>query len=200
MIKQRTNREWIDAFTYGDSDAINDMYAILYRYAHHFVNDMSRMNSFDLHEYAQDVAQDALITINDSLNEYAERSRFASWACAIARNRAITGLRKKAFLHTSLDAIIDLRNAERVLRGLMFTDEQSNSSDLCDSLIESDVLLELDYIIRTDLSDKQRTVLLMSIDDYSDKQIASHLGISVNTVYKIRFDTRAKIVDLIGRG
>jgi RNA polymerase sigma factor (sigma-70 family) len=180
----RSNHEWVSLVGDDDSDAISDLYHILHRHVCHFVRDTSRINSFDLDNFAQDIAQDAIISIRKRINRYEYRSRFTSWACAIARNRAIDLVRerRKETFVLSLDAM---------------TIQQVES--LCSISYDYDMLVELDYIIRNHLNERQRYALLETIDGTSAKEIAIALNTNANNVSKIVFDAKALIRDLIGQ-
>lgn len=186
MNINRSNDEWVSLVSDGDSDAINDLFDILRRHVYHFVRDTSRINSFDSQSFSQDIAQDAIIAIRKRIARYQYRSRFTSWACAIARNRAIDFVRerRKETFVLSLDAMT-------VQQVESFCDT-SNDRDY-------DLLVELDYIIRNHLNERQRYALLETINGTSAKQIAIALGTNANNVSKIVFDAKTLIRDLLAQ-
>ena len=55
--------------------------------------------------FAEDVAQEALLRILDSLDSFAGRSRFTTWAMTIAVRLGISELRRKRFQDVSLQQL-----------------------------------------------------------------------------------------------
>src|SRR5277367_335614 len=55
--------------------------------------------------FVEDVAQEALLRILDSLNSFEGRSRFTTWAMTIAIRIGISELRRKRFQDVSLEQL-----------------------------------------------------------------------------------------------
>ena len=186
MNTQRTNREWIDGVTNDDQETYEDLYDMLRRFAFDYLMNTlywSLQARQDFYEaLVDDAAQETAIIIRKKIHLYDERAKFKTWAYSIVRYRVLDMLRKHR---------VEMRFGapEEIVRTAAYYYDD----------VDVYLLAAIKEIIDNDLTEKQRTVLLMTLDDYTDNEIALRLGSNVNAVYKLRFDTRAKIVALIGR-
>ena len=110
---------------------------------------------------AEDAAQDAFVSAWTHLSALGDHARFGAWVCSIAKNHAVSLMRRYACTATevSLDLSDGLEPADR-------SAEDADIREAVDSL--SDVL--------------RRTVKLHYFDGYSVKEIASILGVPEGTV------------------
>ena len=110
---------------------------------------------------AEDAAQDAFVSAWTHLSALEDHERFGAWVCSIAKNHAVSLVRRYACTATevSLDLSDGLEPADR-------SAEDADIREAVDSL--SDVL--------------RRTVKLHYFDGYSVKEIASILGVPEGTV------------------
>ena len=110
---------------------------------------------------AEDAAQDAFVSAWTHLSALGDHARFGAWVCSIAKNHAVSLMRRYACTATevSLDLSDGLEPADRGA-------EDADIREAVDSL--SDVL--------------RRTVKLHYFDGYSVKEIASILGVPEGTV------------------
>ena len=110
---------------------------------------------------AEDAAQDAFVSAWTHLSALEDHERFGAWVCSIAKNHAVSLVRRYACAATevSLDLSDGLEPADR-------SAEDADIREAVDSL--SDVL--------------RRTVKLHYFDGYSVKEIASILGVPEGTV------------------
>jgi RNA polymerase sigma factor (sigma-70 family) len=187
MTTQRTNREWIDGIANDDREAYYDLFDILRRFAWGYVNSTMYYRDDAIkgtwEATVDDCTQEAIISVRKNIAQYTPSvCRFTSWAYAVVKNKLVDALRKnKRDLYFGAP--------EEIQRAATYYYDDADMFQLA----------ELKDIIDNHLTDKQRTVLLMWLDDYSDDEIALALGSNANAVYKVRFDTRTKIIDLIGR-
>ncbi len=133
--------------------------------------------------HLEDFAQDALLKVLARLDQFAGRSRFTTWAHAIALNTAFAELRRKRWRDVSLESLMaDGR-------------ELSESAILAQSLDGADeervrLLQALQEAVAEKLSAKQRAVIAGSLDGVPFDQIVELLGTNRNAAYKLLHDAR----------
>lgn len=177
MPQDRDNREWIDALR---SDgprrdaALADLRGVLIAGLRAGLK--GRPDFADA--LLDDVVQDALVRILGALDGFQGRSRFETWAAAVAIRVGLTELRKRRWRDVSLDALVadsryepaaaepDLTPERRELIGVMYR------------------------VIDTDLTEKQRTVLLAEMRGMTQEEIARQMGTNRNALYKLSHDAR----------
>ena len=137
----------------------------------------------------EDAVQEALLRILDRLAQFEGRSRFLTWATAIAINLAVNELRRKHWSNISLDEMMaetgssleniqdppgpDMQMEKEILRGLI-----SN---------------KLHELIQHELTDKQRTALLAELKGMPQQEIANRMGSNRNAIYKLTHDARKRL-------
>jgi RNA polymerase sigma-70 factor (ECF subfamily) len=109
-MSERTNEEWVaDLQADGPprKDAIEALLTRLERGVYYYLSqersDLSDRSTEQLHQMAQDFAQDALLKILDNLDSFRGESQFTTWASKIAMRVAISELRRARFKDYSLD-------------------------------------------------------------------------------------------------
>jgi RNA polymerase sigma-70 factor (ECF subfamily) len=145
---------------------------------------------------SQDVMQDALIKIfrNISSFNYGTEEAFISWMKRITVNTALNHIRDNSKINRT-ELFID--NDHDVLA------EQEDIFSEYDELLEH-LNKERLYGLLRDLPDGYRTIFnLYAIENYSHKEIADQLGISVNTsktqLFKARRILIAKINEILDK-
>jgi RNA polymerase sigma-70 factor, ECF subfamily len=181
MVRDRDNDEWIRSLeSQGPirESALADLRELL------VVGLKSSLKSRSdyLENMLDDFLQDALIRILQALDQFQNRSRFVTWATAIAIRVAMTELRKRRWRDVSLDKLVADTNFDPV-------------SDVDgDSVPERRELVETMYrVINTQLTEKQRTVLLAEIKGMAQEEIAGQMGCSRNALYKLSHDARFRL-------
>ena len=134
---------------------------------------------------AEDIVQDALIRILDSLDQFQGNSKFITWAMTVATRIGISSLRRKYHEDMSLDAFA----TEDGFRIEVAT-EDSAVDDVAD---KSELLDVLQRLIESALTDKQRLVVRSFLSGYSTDGIAEQTGTNRNAVYKLLHDARVKL-------
>lgn len=134
---------------------------------------------------AEDIVQDALIRILDSLDQFQGKSKFITWAMTVATRVGISSLRRKYHEDMSLDAFatddgfrIDVPTQDGAV------DHVADKSELLDVL---------QRLIESALTDKQRLVVRSFLSGYSTDGIAEQTGTNRNAVYKLLHDARVKL-------
>lgn len=140
----------------------------------------SRSDFVDSH--LDDFVQDSLVRILRSLDQFQNRSRFVTWATAIAIRVGLTELRKRRWRDVSLDKLVADTGFEPSTTVEVSTDS------------ERPPIIEAMYqIIGSELTEKQRTVLLAEIKGMAQEEIARQMGSSRNALYKLSHDARLRL-------
>ena len=129
-----------------------------------------------------DFLQDSLMRILDMLHQFQNRSRFVTWATAISIRVALTELRKRRWRDVSLDRLVADTN---------FDPTSVSDRDLAPERRE---MIEAMYrVINTQLTEKQKTVLLAEIKGMAQEEIAGQMGCSRNALYKLSHDAWTRL-------
>ena len=110
---------------------------------------------------AEDTLQDAFITIFDKINQYKNQGSFEGWIKRVTINTALQKYRKQK--------VFDIVNEEQIEEIEIEVNEEE---------------ISLDYLLKIiqQLPDRYRLVFnLYVLDDYSHKEIAKMLDISIGT-------------------
>lgn len=136
--------------------------------------------------FLEDAVQNSLLRVLDRLGQFEGRSRFLTWATAIAIRVAMSELRRLRWKDVAL---------EDVLADTEFTPQRAIDSDAApDAQWELDAVLDkLRELIDSDLTERQRTALLAELKGVPQDEIAEHLGSNRNAVYKLTHDARKKL-------
>lgn len=134
---------------------------------------------------AEDIVQDALIRILDSLDQFQGKSKFITWAMTIATRIGISSLRRKYHKDMSLDAF----SADDGFR----IDVAVSENNLHDEAEKSKLLDVLQHLIEDALTEKQRLVVRSFLAGYSTDGIAQQTGTNRNAIYKLLHDARVKL-------
>lgn len=133
----------------------------------------------------EDIAQEAMLKILDSLHSFAGRSRFTTWAMTIATRVGISELRRKHYQDVSLDAL----TAGDSLAVQLAADNDAGD----DHQERARILRILHHLIQSDLSAKQREAIAALLGGLPVEEIASRSGSNRNAVYKLIHDARARL-------
>ena len=134
----------------------------------------------------EDIAQVALLKILDSTDTFQHRSRFETWAMAIAVRVGLSELRKRYYREVS----IDLHSDGDSLR----IDVIDTSADAIEDHASLQSLLTLlQRMIDERLSDKQRLAIRWSLEGLPVEEIAARMASNRNAVYKLIHDARLKL-------
>ena len=137
-------------------------------------------------EFLEDVVQDALVRILERLPQFEGRSRFLTWAMSVAIRVGMSELRRRRWKDVSLDEVTaggDL-DPQRAIADEPGPDAQSQRDA---------ILAAMHEVIRTDLTEKQRSALLAELRGMPQDEIARHLGSNRNAIYKLTHDARKRL-------
>lgn len=137
-------------------------------------------------EFLEDVVQDALVRILERLPQFEGRSRFLTWAMSVAIRVAMSELRRRRWKDVSLDEVVaggDLTPGRAII------DEPGPDAQRQREAI----LAAMHDVIRTGLTEKQRSALLAELRGMPQDEIARHLGSNRNAIYKLTHDARKRL-------
>lgn len=203
---ERSNEEWLrDLRSSGPTynAAVNDLWEYLFRgvcaYLCQKRSDLSRYDYEERCQLAEDMAQDAILSVLDHLETFRGDSRFTTWAYRIAINAAIAELRRRHWQWVSLDAVLNPDDDVYTLAQLI---ENPSAVDPAYTLEQQRLWAILRETMQEVLNERQRFVLINALfRQVPGEVIAERLGTNRNNVYKITHDARVKLRDaLIKRG
>ena len=189
MSDSRTNKEWLDELTASgevQETAIADLRDLLLRAALYFFNrnpgDFGGMNRDEILQCAEDCAQEALIAVMDHLSDFRGDSKFTTWAYKFAINMALMTARRQRWKGKSLEEL-------PVSNSVLFDGELPDQS-----LIQREIRGILEEVIKGELTDRQRQVLiLMVFHEVPMDEVVQRLGTNRNAIYKMLHDARRKL-------
>jgi RNA polymerase sigma-70 factor (ECF subfamily) len=181
----RDNETWLEHLGSAGPDqqgALSDLRAALLRGLRRALS--HRAGADD--GFLEDVVQDALVRILEQLPQFEGRSRFLTWAMAVAVRVAMSALRRRRWKDVSLDEMVadaDLAPVPVVNDG----PEPHAQSE------REAILATMHEVIRNGLTTKQREALLAELQGMSQDEIARHLGSNRNALYKLTHDARKRV-------
>ena len=134
---------------------------------------------------AEDVVQVALLKIMDSLDKFAGRSRFITWAMTVATRVGISEMRRKHYQDVSIDSFAS--------DGASFEVAEEVDVTASAELDRVSMILKLQKLIDDTLSEKQRFAIRASLAGLPVEVIAEKSGSNRNSVYKLVHDARVKL-------
>jgi len=137
---------------------------------------------------AEDIVQEALMKVLNSLDKYEGRSKFTTWAMTVATRIGISALRRKYHQDVSMEPF---GTSDGITMEVSITDEPTLSN------LESrtKIFNVLQNLIDTELTDKQRLVTRAFLSNFATDEIAEQLQMTRNAVYKLIHDARQKLKD-----
>ena len=134
---------------------------------------------------AEDVVQEALVKILESLDQFAGRSRFTTWAMTIANRIGISAMRRKHFQDVSIESF---RTDESAI-------ELASEGDvtLSAEFDRQSMVYKLQALIDSTLSEKQRFAIRATLAGMPVEVIAEKSGSNRNSVYKMVHDAKSKL-------
>lgn len=182
MRPERDNQQWLECLRSEGprhEEALSELRLVLtwrlraaFRSRQDFVESM-----------LEDIVQDSVLRVLAALHQFQDRSRFTTWATAIGVRVGMTELRKRRGKDVSLDQLVADAHFE----------PPSQETDVTTAASRAEIIQALDGIIRTRLTDKQRTVLLAEIRGMAQEEIARQLGTNRNALYKLSHDARLRV-------
>jgi len=185
MRSQRANDEWLhDLRSDGPAQtrALEELRGYLCRALPGAIKRFGAMPEHLL----DDIVQDTLIRVLEHLEDFQGRSRFTTWVTAIAVRVAMTELRRRRWKDVSLEDLA--ADGEPILASDVDTDADTE----CQAA-RSRIIRAMQGIIESQLSERQRTLILAEFSGMPQEEIGRRLGITRNAVYKLGHDARKKL-------
>ncbi len=181
----RDNDAWLNELRSGglpQQAALSDLRESLIRALRRALSSRPAAND----AFLEDAVQDALLRILDRLEQFEGRSRFLTWATAIAIRVATSELRRQRWKDVSLDELIT--DAE-------FSPERTRDpSPGPEERWEQSALLQaMQTVIQRELTERQRSALVAELRGMPQDEIARHLGSTRNAIYKLTHDARKRL-------
>jgi len=181
----RDNATWLRHLRAGgleQQSALEDLRESLLRGLRRALSGRARADE----SFLEDAVQNSLPRLLERLGQFEGRSRFLTWATAIAIRVAMSELRKHHWRDVSLDEVVAdhgsaPRNAVQPGPGPEAQRERNGIFHTMHELIESG------------LTEKQRAALLAELRGMPMDEIARHLGSNRNAVYKLTHDARKRL-------
>ena len=196
MNTSRSNEAWLLALRQPgevQEEALEELRDYLLRavlfYLRNHRSDLGDLTGEELRQFAEDMAQDSLVAINNSLAQFRGEAKFTTWAYRFAINRTATELRLHHYRNLSIDNLLQEESA-------VFYELAHNLGEVDPDLEAErrDLIAELRRIVREELTERQRFAILgVHFYQRSLDEVADQLGMSRNTLYKLLHDARKKI-------
>lgn len=195
-VRQRSNAEWLSQLvadgTPEQAEAIEDLRQYLLRAVLYFFSqspgDLRSLARAELEQVAQDLAQDALLTILKNLAEFRGESKFTTWAYRFAINMSLVEARRQRWKNFSLDNLLENSGTAE----LQFQDTES--PDPVRSAQQQEVWETVRDVIQNDLTERQRKILTAVVfDDVPVDVVTKQFKMNRNAVYKMVHDARTKL-------
>ena len=172
--------DWLKALRAADnSAAVSELRAILMNGLRVGLRDRTDVSEAQL----EDFAQESLLRVLKRLDQFEGRSKFTTWAYAIAINTAFAELRRKRWQDVSLEALI--ADGRQLHETVAIQDNVLGDNEERTRLIK---------ILRTavagKLSEKQRALILGLLEGMPFDQVVELLGTNHNSAYKLYHDAR----------
>ena len=198
VTSSRTNDEWLHDLNTGGAaqeNAIADLQGILLRAVLYLFNrnlgDLSVLARDDILRLAEDCAQDALIAIMKHLSDFRGDSKFTTWAYKFAVNIALMAARRERWRGVSLDQLSSLESSAFFEGAIL---DRPPGPTLDQSAMQGEVRGIIQEIIKRDLTEKQRRVLMMMVfNEVPMDEVVRELGTNRNAIYKLLHDARRKL-------
>jgi len=189
---ERTNEQWVAELAEPGDDqeiALTDLRAIVMRGLPYSLSKYLKPSDPQFESLSEEVAQDTMLRVLDSLPTFEGRSKFTTWVHKIAVRIALTELRRKRWRDVSLDELTENTPGEGP-RGILAAHEAG--PDIVAE--QSDMMEHLQSVISEELTDKQREVLVATqIHGMPLEEVARRMGTNRNALYKLLHDARQRL-------
>ena len=192
MITKRTNEQWLAQLQPEHPDyetAVADLSTILTNGLRRGLLSQVRTSALEFDTQAEDFAQEAVMKVLEKKHTFAGRSKFTTWAHKIAISVALTELRRKRWQDSSLNSLTETESGDYTPN---FVADDAPTPE--NRTARTELLVYVQKLIETDLTERQRTALIDSIiQGKTTNQIAEKLDMKPNAVYKLLHDARVRL-------
>src|ERR687898_62838 len=132
----------------------------------------------------EDFVQEALIKILDNLDSFRGECRFTTWAQKICVRTAFAEMRRSRWRNVSLDELISQPE------GSTAADPQLDPER---AATQTMIMEKFRRFIDEELTDRQRTALLATLDGMPLEAVADRMNTNRNSLYKLLHDARKRL-------
>ena len=191
-MTERSNEQWVDDLAApGEAQeiALGDLRAIVLRGLPYALSKWLTPSDPEFESLSEEVAQDTLLRVLESLHTFEGRSRFTTWVHKIAVRIALTELRRKRWRDVSLDELTENAPGQGPLGVL--TAHVAGPEVVAE---QSDMIAHLQRVISEELTEKQREALIATrIHGMPMEEVARRMGTNRNALYKLLHDARLRL-------
>jgi RNA polymerase sigma-70 factor (ECF subfamily) len=173
-----SNEDWVARLKSGGDDATASLRARIRTGLGAALGGRSDVSDFDL----EDFTQDAVVRVIERLDTYRGDSSFPTWAMAVALRVSFTALRRRRWSAAPLDdRLRELASVETPRQAVSANGERA------------ELMTALRIAIATELSPRQRQVLLGELEGIPQVVLADGLSSTPGAIYKVSHDARKKL-------
>jgi len=186
-MQTRTNEEWLnDLRSDNQGQAIEDLGRVLKR---GLIYALSSRIQTDLEAQVDDFVQDAILRILDKMDTFRGESKFTTWAQKVAVRVAFTEMRRQRWKDISIEDLMPEDSGDFTPLAL------SDPSPDPEKRTSQTLMLEMvDEMLRTDLTDRQRTALMAIMHGGMPlEEVAQRMDTNRNALYKLLHDARKQM-------
>lgn len=191
-MTERSNEQWVDDLDApGEAQeiALGDLRAIVMRGLAYALSKWLTPSDPEFESLSEEVAQDTLLRVLESLHTFEGRSKFTTWVHKIAVRIALTELRRKRWRDVSLDELTENAPGQGPLGVL--TAHVAGPEVVAE---QSDMIAHLQRVISEELTEKQREALIATrIHGMPMEEVARRMGTNRNALYKLLHDARHRL-------
>ena len=191
-MTERSNEQWVDDLDApGEAQeiALGDLRAIGLRGLAYALSKWLKPSDPEFESLSEEVAQDTLLRVLESLHTFEGRSKFTTWVHKIAVRMALTELRRKRWRDVSLDELTENAPGQGPLGVL--TAHVAGPEVVAE---QSDMIAHLQRVITEELTEKQREALIATrIHGMPMEEVARRMGTNRNALYKLLHDARLRL-------
>jgi RNA polymerase sigma-70 factor (ECF subfamily) len=188
-LTERTNQQWLEQLRSTGPDqeqALADLREIVASGLPFSLSKWLRPSDPLFDALVEEVAQNTLIRVLESLDSFEGRSKFTTWVHKIAVRIALTELRRKRWKDVSLD---ELTAGE--LSFSFLADDRAGPDQLTE---QADLVERVRKLIEEQLTERQRKALVaIQIHGMAMDEVARQLDTNRNALYKLLHDARQNL-------
>jgi RNA polymerase sigma-70 factor (ECF subfamily) len=191
FVVKKTNTEWLsDLRTTGAAreSALADLRSVIMNGLPYALSTWLSPSDPAFIPLAEEVAQETLLRVQSRLDTFEGRSQFTTWVNKIAVHIALSELRRRRWKDVSLEVMME--EGEGHLAGLPV----DPAPDPATAAERSDLLAQIDRLMREELTDRQRRALdAVAVRRLPMEEVARRMGTNRNALYKLIHDARLRL-------
>jgi RNA polymerase sigma-70 factor (ECF subfamily) len=192
MANVRDNNTWLKDLRAGGAQrdaALADLRALLLRALPQGLATMLSPENPEFEFFVEDIVQETLVRVLNSLDTFEGRSQFTTWAYKIAARVALNELRRRKWRDVSLDELTDAEADDTP--SYQFASFEPSP----EAVIErADALQRVQKILVEELTERQRAAMdAIHMRGVPMEEVARRMGTNRNALYKLLHDARLRL-------